>query len=410
MRERAYALLRSRWFTVLAVTLTLILLAWRGLGGIRQLGTGRRDRMMDFGAYYAAAAAWRRGIDPYAHTPGAWAQTTSECGVPTEPTPYLYPPLALLPVLPFTWLPFELASVIWTLLSIATFTAAALLAARVAGQPVAPFLLVLAFFFPAHVTLSYGQMNGIVLLTMVTFLYWTWRRRAAWAGLAIGVGTHLKLFPAGLVAYLLVRRRWHQALWATGAVAALTLLGLFVFGLQTHLSFAVTRLGGLTGALFGPASAASGFAADVFGIAAPRNPEQLPCPVLGALLLATGLLLAIGRPSLRGETALAVTTLVLISPTGGYHHLTALLLPFWYLLDITLTGVAPWPVAAGAVLTWAAINLQWGLYWAVCHGLSFLAPLAPIGTWATLALWVLLAAALQCDRTHHSDLAPTVRH
>ncbi len=379
MRQRVYALLRTRWFAVFAVALTLGMLVWRGLGGIWQLHAGRLDRMMDFGAYYVAATAWRTGIDPYAHTLEAWARIARGYGVPTEPVPYLYPPLALLPVLPFTWLPFELATVIWTLLSIAAFVVAALLAAHVARQPIAPFLLVLAFFLPVHVTLSYGQVNGVVLLTMVAFLYWAWRRRAVWAGLAIGFGTHLKLFPAGLVAYLFVRRRWHQALWAATAVVTLMLLGLFVFGLQICLSFAVTRLGGLAGALFGPPSAASRFAADLFGSAAPRNPEQLPRLVLGALLLATGLLLAIGRPSLRGETALAVTTLVLISPIGGYHRLAALLLPFWYILDVSLSRVAPWPVTAGATLTWAAVNLQWGLYWAIHHGLGFLAP--PCSNW-----------------------------
>jgi hypothetical protein len=55
-------------------------------------------------------------------------------------------------------------------------------------------------------------------------------RRAAWAGVLLGLAAAIKVWPIAVVAYLGYRRRWRAALWATVAAAAFSASPALVFG------------------------------------------------------------------------------------------------------------------------------------------------------------------------------------
>src|SRR5919108_4061569 len=65
---------------------------------------------IDFSAYYLAARALRAGMDPY--DPQVLAQLASSAGVSAY-TPYIYPPLLAVIVMPLAALPYQSAAAIW---------------------------------------------------------------------------------------------------------------------------------------------------------------------------------------------------------------------------------------------------------------------------------------------------------
>jgi alpha-1,2-mannosyltransferase len=252
---------------------------------------------------------------------------------------------------------------------------------------------------PAYVTLSYGQVNGILLLTIVLFLILGLCARNIGAGFWLALATHVKLFPALYLAYLFWRRRWRLALAATAATVLLALLTWTVMGTTVCTDFIRSRLAGLLPALFGPEEASVRLAADVFGSTGPRNEEQLPFWLRLGLTIGTLSLTFLGQRSLKGELALMVTASLLISPIGGYHMFVLLLFPLWYLLEHGLRDLGWWPLQLSGLVFLAALNSQWFIYWLIqVRGLSFLRPLAPIGIWATLGLWAVVATQLTLDR------------
>jgi hypothetical protein len=178
----------------------------------------------------AAVRLFIRGISPYG--PAIREAHAALLGVPVDGTfPHFpHPPFSLIVSLPLAFGPFEVSAILWFAFSLATvFLLAVLLesALRREGEPrvLATWQLagLLLLWPPVLYNLEKGQWS--LLLTLLLCLAWRANRRsdlrasAAWAAAAAAV----KVYPAVLGLYFLVRSRWALA-WFIAVGAVLTLV------------------------------------------------------------------------------------------------------------------------------------------------------------------------------------------
>jgi len=179
------------WATLAAgVGVTAAHIAYRGLG--------QQFAIFDFAAYYYAAVRLAAGHALYPQLSGDF--TIGDLGL------YLYPPPVAVAFLPFTVLPIEVASVIWSVLLLAL--AAAVIGALTRGvdpqrRPLAAGLLVLSI--PLQTEVANGNLT---LATLALLLgVWSLRRRPAASGVLLAVALLVKLLPGLAVPFLIVAGR-----------------------------------------------------------------------------------------------------------------------------------------------------------------------------------------------------------
>ncbi|MBB5867941.1 alpha-1,2-mannosyltransferase [Allocatelliglobosispora scoriae] len=187
----------------------------------------------DVGVYHGAVTWWVHGGDLYEYLrPG------TEYG-------FTYPPFAALCLSPLAllrWHPAVVASII------ANAVAGALLVRwlfvpvlRRAGRPAwEAFGLgacLLAVFEPARDTVSFGQVNLVLLALVCADLRLLTSRYARYAGICIGLAAAIKLTPALFIVYLLVARQRRAGLVAAAVSLAATGLAALVAPAATHTFF-----------------------------------------------------------------------------------------------------------------------------------------------------------------------------
>ncbi len=189
----------------------------------------------DFEAYYAAAESLR--FDPHANiysltTLMHTARLHGNCA-PYAPLAYVYPPLLAILLEPLTFLPCANASVIWLLVNAALWAGATwLLASVVAGRwpdhhrllAVTLTSLLSLCFVQAYGGLFLGQAHIVILLVLALAMWLSERKHSMLMGAVLAIGAAIKLFPAALVLYFLLRRRLRVAGAAMLAGGCLILL------------------------------------------------------------------------------------------------------------------------------------------------------------------------------------------
>jgi hypothetical protein len=169
-----------------------------------------------------------------------------------------YPP-------PFLTLPYVLLAVFgdffatraaWFVLTVVCFVGALAGVARWCGAfRSQPRLLIFAVLLCAptvHVALQIGNAHIIIIaismLAMVAFE----EKRAIIGGALLGFAVVSKIWPVVLVVYLLLQRRWGQALWCGIAVAIYALGAFLLFGPNPYSAFFTYELPRISsGAAFG---------------------------------------------------------------------------------------------------------------------------------------------------------------
>ena len=156
---------------------------------------------------------------------------------PGTPYGFTYPPFAGLVMLPMAFLPFGLVvvlAVVGTVLTTALLTwwfVAPLI--RRKGWPVwfayALAVCLAIAFEPVRETITFGQVNTLLLTLVAGDLLLGLSRGRKWAGVGIGLATAIKLTPGIFIVYLLVTRRWRAAATAGGTAAGVTLLAAAIF-------------------------------------------------------------------------------------------------------------------------------------------------------------------------------------
>jgi hypothetical protein len=138
-------------------------------------------------------------------------------------------PTTAMLLLPFTWLPYDQAEHIYRLCSLLALFIGALLTAlslpsrqRFYGIIAGLFLVVL--WQPAQSSIHLGQMDSWVVLALGSAFFGLSRQRYTLVGVSIGFATLLKISPALLLAYFILKQQWRVVIAAGGVLFVTALL------------------------------------------------------------------------------------------------------------------------------------------------------------------------------------------
>jgi alpha-1,2-mannosyltransferase len=185
-----------------------------------------RNAFFDSRVYYGAIQYWfRDGGMVY-----DWLR-------PGTPYGFTYPPFAGLAMSPMAWLPFPLVLIIATAATVVTTGLIVwwLIAPAVRRRGWTPWfafavaLCLAVAFEPVRETITFGQVNTLLLTLVAGDLLLGLGKGRKWAGVGIGLATAIKLTPGVFIVYLLVTRRWRAAATASGTAAGATLVAAAIF-------------------------------------------------------------------------------------------------------------------------------------------------------------------------------------
>lgn len=282
---------------------------------------------------------------------------------------FTYPPFAALLLRPFAGLPVGATIAIFTVVTVVAVAVTTWwLVVPVADRHTIARWFAVGLAVPlvfatesVRETITFGQINMLLVLLILADLLFAVPRNSRWAGVGIGLATALKLFPGIFIVYLIATRRWRAAAVAAATAAVATLLSAAVaptdsWRFWTHELWSTGRVGrtDYTGnqSLYGLLSRFS----------VPELPDRLFWLVLVALTAAYGLWRA-ARAARAGDlvAGLTLTGLVgaLASPISWTHHV------YWFIPAVLVLVDAglPDPVTGrrralplvGAVVLYACI-------------------------------------------------------
>lgn len=311
-------------------------------------------RHQDFTAYFRAASdAWngRPLYVTFLHHPFPDA---------TLRPAFIYPPVFALLLAPLTLLASSTAAVLWLLLCQLCLVGSLVLFVRAhrPGHWALAVLICATFtFYPLWVDAIQGQANLPVLLLVTVGILGTVRDRPAWAA-AIGVAAAFKLTPILLLGWLVVERRYREALFLVAGFLLVTGAGAAIRPDDTITFFSQVLPALAKGTAFYGNHSLSGFLSRVLS-PNPYTEPWLTTSLAGGAALVAGVLL-FGYWLWRGRRDMPLTgsmaflpLLPLISTVTWPHHLVILLPVIW--LAIISLARRNWPLAETACL--AAIGL-----------------------------------------------------
>ncbi|MEU8656684.1 glycosyltransferase 87 family protein [Actinoplanes philippinensis] len=156
---------------------------------------------------------------------------------PGTPYGFTYPPFAGMVMWPMAVLPLLMVMILAT---VGTAITTGLLVWWLAGPEIqrrgwpVTFAVAIGFclalaFEPVRETISFGQVNTLLLALVAGDMILGLDRGRKWAGVGIGLATAIKLTPGVFILYLLVTRRWRALGTAVGTATGVTLLAGAIF-------------------------------------------------------------------------------------------------------------------------------------------------------------------------------------
>ena len=273
---------------------------------------------------------------------------------------FFYPPPFAILVLPVALLPSAIAVPLWTLALIAASSGA------IALLPVAPrtrwiVLMLAAFYWPLVYAIKLGQVGSLLLLLFA--VGWRWLDRPWPLGIATGLGTVIKLQPALLIGWAIVRGRRAAAAIGIAVFGVLSVVATIVAGSAAWSNWLTVLSNvshpGLAENDMGIARQAvlAGASTDVAAVLQYAN--------IAAIVAVT--LLAVWRGSAVGSYLAVVVASQFVSPVLWDHYALILLLPVAWLIDrgriwaalIPLVSATPLvgitPTIAYPILFWVTL-------------------------------------------------------
>ena len=303
----------------------------------------------DLGAYLRAGhdlLAGRPLYDPFLNHPFP---------DPTLRPAYIYPPIFALLFAPLALLPAGIAGAIWLVVNQAALAAsiAIVLLWRRPGRSAAVALIAATLtFYPVWIDVAQGQANLLILFLTTGGVVGVLSGRPRTA-LALGAAAALKLTPAVLVVWLLIERRFREALWMLLGFLAATGAGAVVRWQDTVVFF--TRVApALAG---GTAVYANQSISGLVKRILTANPYTQPWAAIGwapvllavaALGLVTFWWLATRRDDAAARAWSFLPLLPLLSSVTWPHHLVILLPVIWF--AVIAIANAGWPLAPTVVI------------------------------------------------------------
>jgi hypothetical protein len=208
----------------------------------------------DLAAMFIAARLIRAGMGAhiYDHDPEyfdlvsslPWFFEAERINMASFPYPYVYAPLWAAVLAPIVdGIDFSVFRAAITAVNVAALGSVILIAAQQwapAFLRPAPLLLVVAAAFlsvPVIQGILLGQVQPIVILSIVIAMAASQNRRPALAGAALALASALKILPAVLAIYWALTGRRDSAAWFGAIAAMLALMSLALAGWDIHLTF-----------------------------------------------------------------------------------------------------------------------------------------------------------------------------
>jgi hypothetical protein len=335
---------RARWW--LWAGLAVLVCAMQGPAFVSTLRPAR-TRLVDFFRDWTAARFVAAGLPAYANQQSEIVRYFGDPNAAQDDSiieRLTHPPVAVLVVLPFAGLDYPNATLAWNLLSLVALAASLWLIARGLDLRISPWavLPLTALTLLCH-PLREQQLNGQLNLVLLLLLVGTWSLERSgqprWAGILLGTATALKLFPGFLLLYFVVRRQWAVVWSALACFAFLTGLSVLVLGAkayETYFREVIPHLDGCRGYAYN--ASLVGFWSKLFdpGDALVRAWRHSPALARGAAWLSCAAVTAFAlwlarrartRTAADHAFAVAITAMLLVTPTVWHHYFLLLALP-----------------------------------------------------------------------------------
>ena len=196
---------------------------------------------IDFRAFYVAARSVILNLDPYLNPvtqfPELYTAINAEDAIASG---FIYPPLAALLFLPLGLFPYGTSKIIFSALILISLIGLCLLSAKKRNDglstPGEAFLFATCSF-PLLATFERGQIDlVIVLLTWISFhLYRS--QKLIQSALLLGLAICIKIFPAIVIVYYLIKRQFKIAAYSIVSTLILFSLPLLYFKPSVYLHF-----------------------------------------------------------------------------------------------------------------------------------------------------------------------------
>jgi hypothetical protein len=309
----------------------------------RRSGSDFREYQNDFNVYYYAGREVLAGRDPYQNSLGPW-------------TPYLYPPVLAVLIVPLALLPVQAAAFIWFIVSATSFVLAARLASMLSVCGVASgsdpnrdqtesdreaLVGLIAMIVVGRFALdcfAMGQVNAIVASLAVAHVYLYAKGRLRLSAFALALGAAIKLTPAVLIVYHLAKGRISFAIKSSLMLVVLLAASFLVFGPRAAgalRSFGEQTIANGQGFDFGYSGNQSIRALESRllsqGEESSRRPYDTPSLAISLVLTIVALFAARKRAPEIAAAAPAFCCMVFLSPLAWKSHFIALILPVAYL-------------------------------------------------------------------------------
>jgi hypothetical protein len=329
---------------------------------------------------------------------------------------YKYPPFFSLVLWPLVRVPFVPALQIWRVVNLLILGIAAWLISRTYrfGQNPwlwAGFLLILFNWRPVGDTIAYGQVDILLFLLIVGVLAALRGERKVLAGFLLALATMLKLYPAFLALFFLLRREWRALVSFCLALVVLAGLSVVLLGWPVHALYLQEVLpfsGG--GTPWVENQTFNGFFNRLLTDRIALTPEthrwadRVAFLVSGALIVASSwLVYRFGdRENLHYDVgfSLLLVTMLLVLPAAWLHYETILVLPFVLLfVYVQQRGTLPLRVALLAGLGFGLLcyGNVWSVFQREVYG-RFWQLLLSYKVYGMMLLWLGLALLLWRSR------------
>jgi alpha-1,2-mannosyltransferase len=185
--------------------------------------------LVDFSGFYAAAAAMRLGLSPYALPDTFLTSLQRSAELPFRPPPIFNPPAWPFLLQPLSWLSFPPAAWIWLLFQLAILSWCALTLGHLAGirgRGLFVVALITVTFGPVFLDLTLGQTSILLLFAglIIGRSLSPERKLGPAAGAAAqSLAIAAKLYPTFWIGAFVLRRRWRIL-----ALSMLLTAGLFL--------------------------------------------------------------------------------------------------------------------------------------------------------------------------------------
>lgn len=152
------------------------------------------------------------------------------------------PPTYVLFILPFGFLDYPTAFLVWNLLSLAAFALSLYLVAHhlqigVTAKHLLPIVVLSLLASPLKQQVFQGNINLVLLPILLGVWLADSASKPVLAGILLGIAIALKIFPGLLLLYFVVLRKYRTVVSTVACTGAIFAISLLVFGFQSYQDY-----------------------------------------------------------------------------------------------------------------------------------------------------------------------------